>query len=69
MISCFFLLLIVAYQRGISPLLAPSCRFYPCCSEYAATCLRKDSLVRALSKIVKRIVCCHPFHPGGVDLP
>ena len=60
---------IKSYQILISPLLGPSCRFYPSCSCYARTCLKKHSLGLALKKIIVRIAKCHPFHPGGVDLP
>lgn len=57
------------YQRLISPLLGPRCRFYPTCSEYAVTCLRQYAVSSAVKKTVWRLLKCHPFHPGGVDLP
>lgn len=57
------------YQRWISPLLGPRCRFYPTCSEYALICLKKQSFLKAIFRILKRIICCNPLHPGGVDLP
>ena len=62
-------LVIVAYQKTLSILLGPRCRFYPSCSQYARECLEKDSLHAALLKTLKRLSRCHPLHPGGIDLP
>jgi putative membrane protein insertion efficiency factor len=61
--------LITAYQLTLSRLLGPRCRFYPSCSEYAKECLGKYPLPLATTKTVRRLLCCHPLHPGGVDLP
>ncbi|MFH1090060.1 MAG: membrane protein insertion efficiency factor YidD [Pseudomonadota bacterium] len=55
------------YQFLISPLLPPACRFYPSCSQYAAEALVKHGPIRGLWLGVKRIMRCHPFHPGGYD--
>jgi putative membrane protein insertion efficiency factor len=63
------LLLIRLYQRLLSPLLGPTCRFEPSCSRYAAACLRRFGLVRGAYLAMRRILCCHPFHPGGYDPP
>ena len=57
------------YQRTLSPLLAPRCRFYPSCSEYAKLCLAKYSLPVAVARTFGRLARCHPFHAGGFDLP
>ena len=62
-------LLITLYQRTLSPLLGPRCRFYPSCSCYAKDCLRKYPLNVAVWKTTRRLLCCQPFHPGGIDLP
>ena len=62
-------ILIKFYQKYISAALGPRCRFYPTCSEYTKVCLEKYDTVVALSKSTRRIASCHPFHPGGVDLP
>lgn len=62
-------MIIRAYQCCISPFLGPRCRFYPSCSQYAVECLDLYSVPLALQKISRRLVCCHPLHPGGVDLP
>ncbi|MGB9442272.1 MAG: membrane protein insertion efficiency factor YidD [Desulfobacterales bacterium] len=59
--------LIRAYQYTLSPLLGPSCRFYPSCSEYARQAIKRHGLPNGLLLAVKRILRCHPFHPGGVD--
>jgi hypothetical protein len=60
--------LIKFYQKILSPLKkAPSCRFYPSCSEYALQALVKYGVLRGSLLAVKRILKCHPFHPGGYD--
>lgn len=61
------LLLIKAYQCVISPVFPPSCRFYPTCSAYTYQAVSSYGLVRGLFLSVKRILRCHPFHPGGID--
>jgi len=68
--KCFqivFISLIKAYQYTLSPLLGPACRFYPSCSEYAYQAIVRHGPVKGLLLAVKRILRCHPFHPGGVD--
>ena len=59
--------LIRLYQRGISPLLGPRCRFYPSCSQYAFEALETHGLLRGLWLAVWRIARCHPLHRGGID--
>jgi len=61
--------LLDVYKRRISPLLPPSCRFTPTCSEYARLALLKHGLVRGLALTAGRLLRCQPLHPGGVDLP
>jgi len=61
------IVLIRFYQIFISPLKGPTCRFYPSCSEYTAQALLKYGLIKGSWKSFKRIVKCHPFHPGGHD--
>ncbi|CAA7599820.1 Haemolytic domain protein [Acididesulfobacillus acetoxydans] len=59
--------LIRFYQKFVSPLKPPSCRFYPSCSEYSVQALQKYGLVKGGWKSLVRISKCHPFHPGGYD--
>jgi uncharacterized protein len=59
--------LIRMYRRFISPLLLPSCRFVPTCSEYAIEAFEKKNTLKAAWMTVARIAKCHPFHPGGYD--
>ncbi len=61
------LVLIVLYQKLISPLLPRTCRFYPSCSEYAKQAIQKYGLMRGGWLAVKRIGRCHPGNPGGLD--
>ena len=69
MIARLLLFVIRAYQRLISPLLGPVCRFEPSCSRYMATCIERHGARRGTWLGIKRLSRCHPFHPGGVDLP
>ncbi len=62
-----FIGLIRAYQVTLSPFLGPACRFYPSCSEYAYQAVVRHGPLKGLFLAVKRILRCHPFHPGGVD--
>ncbi|HEX9756236.1 MAG TPA: membrane protein insertion efficiency factor YidD [Nitrospiria bacterium] len=62
-----FILLIRGYQRIISPLLFPSCRFYPSCSNYAVQALEARGLFKGFFLFMVRVLKCHPFHPGGYD--
>ncbi len=61
--------LIRAYQLAISPLFGNVCRFEPSCSRYAAACIETHGPWRGSLLSVVRLCKCHPFHPGGVDLP
>lgn len=55
------------YQKYLSPLMGPTCRFYPSCSQYAKESLEKHGLVRGFCYTGIRLLKCHPFHPGGYD--
>ncbi len=59
--------LIRLYQLTLSPMLAPSCRFIPSCSEYAYQAIQKYGLVRGGWKAARRLARCHPLNPGGYD--
>jgi uncharacterized protein len=69
MIARTLLLLIRGYQRLLSPLLGQTCRFEPSCSHYTATCVARFGALRGGWLGARRIARCHPFHPGGLDLP
>lgn len=56
------------YQKCISPMKPPTCRFYPTCSQYGLEAVRKFGALKGGYLAIKRIGKCHPFHPGGVDL-
>jgi len=55
------------YQLLISPLLPPSCRYYPTCSSYAMEAIEKHGTVAGSWLAIRRIARCHPFRPGGFD--
>ncbi len=61
--------LLELYKRRLSPLLPPSCRFTPTCSEYARLALIRHGLGRGSARAFLRLMRCQPLHPGGVDLP
>jgi putative membrane protein insertion efficiency factor len=61
------LLMINIYQVAISPLMGPACRFIPTCSEYAHQAIAEYGVGRGGLLALKRILRCHPFHPGGID--
>jgi len=59
--------LIRIYRGVLSPLLGPSCRFTPSCSQYAEEAIRRYGVAKGAYLATRRIVRCHPFHPGGYD--
>ena len=61
--------IISMYQRWISPLKKPCCRFYPTCSQYAILAIQKYGAFRGTLKAIWRILRCNPFCEGGVDYP
>lgn len=61
------ILLINMYRLFISPLKPPTCRFMPTCSDYALQAIEKYGIIRGGKMAVRRILRCHPFHPGGYD--
>jgi len=68
LITKILILTIRFYQKYISPLKGKaSCRFYPTCSEYAVLSITKYGVLKGSFLSVKRILKCHPFHPGGYD--
>ena len=61
------LLLVRAYQLGVSPYLGQNCRFYPTCSNYAREAIGIHGALAGSRLAVKRLCKCHPWHAGGVD--
>jgi hypothetical protein len=59
--------LIRAYQRLLSPLLPPRCRFHPSCSHYALEAVQRLGPWRGGLLALRRILRCHPLNPGGAD--
>ncbi|AJC95881.1 membrane protein insertion efficiency factor YidD [Staphylococcus hyicus] len=62
-----FILPIRFYQKFISPLTPPSCRFYPTCSNYTIEAIQVHGAFRGIWLGIKRILKCHPLHKGGFD--
>ncbi len=68
MLKRILIALIRFYQKFLSPLkMRPTCRFYPTCSQYAIEAVVKYGCIKGLYLALKRILKCHPFHPGGFD--
>ncbi|HET7040367.1 MAG TPA: membrane protein insertion efficiency factor YidD [Gemmatimonadales bacterium] len=59
--------LIRGYQETFGRTLPPACRFYPSCSTYALGAVAKYGLLKGSYLAARRLIRCHPFHPGGVD--
>jgi len=59
--------LVRGYQLLISPFFPPSCRFHPSCSQYALEALEKHGALRGAWLALRRVLRCHPWHPGGYD--
>lgn len=57
------------YQRAISPLLRPRCKYFPSCSEYAVTAIREFGVMRGVVLAGWRLLRCNPCSHGGVDHP
>ncbi len=67
MLRVVVLYLIRAYQQVLSPLFGPTCRFYPTCSQYGHLAISRYGVTKGLWFLLKRILRCHPFSPGGYD--
>jgi len=63
----FFIFLINIYQKIISPWVPAQCRFYPSCSNYSKIAFLKYGAAKGFYLTIKRLLKCHPFHPGGFD--
>ena len=61
------LCLIRGYQYALRPMLGANCRFYPSCSDYAREAVDRHGALKGLWLASRRILRCHPYHPGGFD--
>jgi putative membrane protein insertion efficiency factor len=67
MLKSLLIFLIRLYQKWISPLKGPTCRFYPTCSQYTIESINTYGVLKGSFLAIKRVLKCHPFHPGGYD--
>ena len=67
MLEKIFIGIIRFYQKFLSPLKPPTCRFYPTCSHYGLEAVKKHGAIKGGYLTAVRILKCHPFHPGGFD--
>lgn len=63
----FFLLPVHVYRKLISPFIPPRCRYYPTCSTYALTSVRRFGPIKGGWLALRRIVRCNPWSAGGID--
>jgi putative membrane protein insertion efficiency factor len=61
------IILIHLYRYSFSILFGPCCRFTPSCSSYALLSIHRFGIMEGAWLIFKRLIKCHPFHPGGYD--
>lgn len=59
--------LIRFYQLTLAVCIGPCCRFSPSCSQYAAEAIERHGVRRGLWLALRRLLRCHPWHPGGFD--
>lgn len=62
-----FIFIVRIYQKYISPLFPPTCKFQPTCSTYAIQALKKYGSIKGSYLAIKRIIKCNPFNTGGYD--
>ncbi len=61
------LFLVRGYQLLLSPVLPPSCRFTPTCSQYSLEAISKYGALKGSWLTIKRVIRCNPWNPGGFD--
>ena len=61
------LLIVRGYQLLIRPVLPPSCRFSPSCSQYSLEAISKYGAIKGFWLTIKRLMRCNPWNPGGYD--
>lgn len=59
--------LLHAYRYLLSPWIGNQCRFYPSCSHYSEEALKTHGFIIGIYLTVRRLIKCHPLHPGGID--
>ena len=67
LLAKLFIYMVRIYQKYISPMRGPTCRFYPTCSQYSIEAYKKYGAIKGTYLTIRRILKCHPFHPGGYD--
>ncbi len=67
MIKTIVIFLIKIYKNILSPIIGPTCRYLPTCSEYFIDCLNEYGVIKGSVKGLKRIFSCHPFGGHGYD--
>jgi len=67
MLKTILISIISVYKTLISPVLPPSCRFYPSCSDYARESIEQHGAPKGSYLAVRRLLKCHPYHEGGYD--
>jgi len=67
MVNRLLIGMVRTYQWLISPWLGSHCRFHPTCSHYTVTALQRHGAIRGTWLSVRRLLRCHPLHPGGND--
>lgn len=66
-LSRIMIALLTVYRWTVSPMLGNRCRFYPSCSQYAIEAIDKHGALRGGGLTIRRLLRCHPLHPGGYD--
>jgi putative membrane protein insertion efficiency factor len=69
LLSALLIGFVGVYRLLLRPLLPPSCRYYPSCSEYFILAVRKHGPIRGAWRGVCRVCRCNPWYPGGYDPP
>ena len=67
LLTYIFIKFIVLYKYLISPMIGPSCRYIPTCSDYSIEALKTYGFVKGLLLSLKRIMSCHPLGNCGFD--
>lgn len=67
MLRTILISIISVYKALISPVLPPSCRFYPSCSDYARESIELYGAQKGAYLAARRLLKCHPYHEGGYD--